>query len=188
MRSALCSIFCVVLTFLAVNLKAQAPDGWGIRGGFHRAGQFLEGEKQYGNLNTFHVGVFHNRRFGESILSLYAETAYHQVGFKDGSDNMQNFRKIHQLAGVLALRADFGPIFLILGPALYAKLGEKFELAGVDILDSDTEYRSLDIPVVASVGVQLGAFSIDARYSYSFTKDQNDYRSAFLQLGAGFAF
>jgi len=176
--------------FLALLLALMLPNlsnaQLGVKAGWQRSAMFSGEDIIADPLNTFYVGLTRERKLGDGIFSFNTAALYMQGGYRI---NDNSFRKIHYISAPMGLRANFGPAFVQLGPTFNFRVGEKYELLGVDALTDENEADWFDLLVNLSVGVNIGNFFIDASYNYGFLEVTDDgLQNAYLQLGGGFYF
>jgi hypothetical protein len=194
MKSLKLLIIALIISAPMVNAFAGDDDSnkkKGIRAGWQMSNFYNEGKSTDGNLSSFYVGVFGEKKL-IPMLRLGTGIEFSTVG--QISESIDDTKYVRSMIYVpVYLKLKLGPVFALGGASANFGISNKFKLAGEDMeLSDDNKTNVFDVPVFLGLGVKIMMISIEARYNWGTMNlskiDNNSYTNQYFQLGAAFSF
>jgi hypothetical protein len=173
-----------ILTF---SFTSFAGGKYGLRAGYQLSNVYKGGATLNADgLNSFYAGMFTEQRI-VPMLFFGSGSEYSQIGSMTNADNKL---VMHYVGIPTYLKLKIGPVYAIAGATANFLVWEQHFYEDAP-LDPYEDAGWFDIPVFASVGVQILMIRIEARYNwgtFDLYKSPNEgYKNQFLQLGLAVA-
>ncbi len=189
-RLPLILLFCFAFT---ANSFAQSEEGFnfGIKAGWHNDNMYRTGDANYGELNAFYIGVFSEAEAEPgSKVKVGSAIEYFQNGF----DNSDGKFIMHTISLPGYSKIYVGPAFALVGLGLNFRIVDNREdfPGGQQTQTKVSATKLLDLPVSLGVGIELGRFIVEAKYSWGLFNaayiDGGAHKNRYLQVGGGITF
>ena len=191
MKNNLVLLFATVF-ILSSTLKAQSTDEdfkVGVKAGWHYANLYRNGDANYGELNSFYVGFFSEMQTSSKV-KVGSAIEYFQNGF----DNSDGKFLLHTISLPGYSKVFVGPAFAIVGLGLNFRIVDNREdfPGGQQTQTKVTATKLLDLPVSLGLGIELGRFIVEAKYSWGLFNaayiDGGAHKNRYLQVGGALTF
>lgn len=180
---------CLVMLTMAMAQSENDEYSFGIKAGWHNANLYRTGDANYGQLNSFYVGFFTESK-SSSKIKVGSAIEYFQNGF----DNSDGKFLLHTISLPGYTKVFVGPAYALVGLGLNFRIVDNRQdfPGGTQTNTKVTDTKFFDLPVALGVGVELGRFIVEAKYSWGLFNaayiDGGAHKNRYLQVGGGITF